>query len=202
MINLHELLSEMSSIFRVMSKKDDWEKKREVAHSYDAAADIYDLRYEEEQRAKYKVILRRLKLDPSDLLLDVGCGTGLFLQAVANSSTIVVGVDISVRMLRAAKRRCNGIRKVSLILGDADYLPLRRSLFDKAYAITLLQNLPDPEKTVRELMSVIKPRGKIALTSLKRTLEIDKLEKLLALHTPQSADIIDVDDLKDYIVLT
>ena len=38
----------------------EWEKKRDIKRKYDAAAHIYDLRYEQEQTVKYVVALRAL----------------------------------------------------------------------------------------------------------------------------------------------
>ena len=68
-------------------------RKRDVAAQYDAlGGEIYDLRYNEEQDAKYEVLLTRMKPEPHEITLDIGCGTGLLARRLESDS---VGLDIS-----------------------------------------------------------------------------------------------------------
>ena len=52
-------------------------RKRELCRRYDSTADIYDRRYEEIQRRKYEAVAPHSP--EAGRILDVGCGTGLFL---------------------------------------------------------------------------------------------------------------------------
>ncbi|GAG34282.1 unnamed protein product, partial [marine sediment metagenome] len=59
----------------------DRDTKRKVAEAYDALGGrIYDLRYAEEQESKYRLLLERIRPEAADVVLDVGCGTGLLLR--------------------------------------------------------------------------------------------------------------------------
>jgi demethylmenaquinone methyltransferase/2-methoxy-6-polyprenyl-1,4-benzoquinol methylase len=137
--------------------------KRELKRRYDLTAYIYDRRYKEIQREKYKTILANIAR--VDRILDLGCGTGMLLGQLKERARLVVGVDISVEMLRAAKRRAPG---ALLVLADADSLPFSEGSFDAVISVTLLQNMPDPAKTVCEIARVLRSNGKAIITSLKR----------------------------------
>jgi len=58
-------------------------------------------------------------LGPTASVLDVGCGAGAWTELFAQRYGRVVGVDASVGMLAAARRRLAGQSNVELVLGDA-----------------------------------------------------------------------------------
>ncbi|RLG57325.1 MAG: malonyl-[acyl-carrier protein] O-methyltransferase BioC, partial [Hadesarchaea archaeon] len=94
-------------------------RKLQLKQRYDETAKIYDKRYEEIQHAKYRLVLENL---PSKIkrLLDLGCGTGMFLNELSSRSEFVVGLDVSSEMLEVAKGRAG---RAHLVLADADALP-------------------------------------------------------------------------------
>ena len=65
---------------------------------------MYDERYAEEQKAKYKKALEVVNV-ADRVVLDVGCGSGLFFSQVAAQADIVVGVDVSRKLLFKAKEQ-------------------------------------------------------------------------------------------------
>ena len=65
---------------------------------YNSIAKGYDELYSEEQEIKHRIIKENLKIKNTDLLLDVGCGTGLL---DFNCNTI--GMDPSFELLRQNK---------------------------------------------------------------------------------------------------
>ncbi|MEW6222348.1 MAG: class I SAM-dependent methyltransferase [Candidatus Hadarchaeota archaeon] len=137
-------------------------RKLELRRLYDETAEIYDRRYAEIQKAKYEKILRHM---PEKLgrALDLGCGTGLLLGELRKKAKVVIGVDASEKMLRGAKARGGEV-----VLADADHLPFRDRTFDLVASVTLLQNMPKPARTVKEIARVMKVGGTAALTSLGR----------------------------------
>ena len=137
-------------------------RKHDLRRRYDLTAYMYDRRYREIQREKYETVLANVT--SVDRVLDLGCGTGMLLSPLEKKARLVVGVDMSAEMLREAKKRAAG---APLVLADADHLPFADGSFDMVVSVTLLQNMPDPGKTVRELARVLRSDGKAIITSLK-----------------------------------
>jgi len=159
-----------------------WDKKKAVLHHYDRLARIYDSLYGEEQNTKIKSILKILKIECKDLVLDVGCGTGLLIKHVASKVTHFVGIDLSGKAIKiASERSCRlGIKeKVSLIQADVDNLPFRDDVFDRIFALTLLQNVPEPNETIKEIVRVAKSGSQIAVTGLKKHFTEEKFRRII-----------------------
>jgi len=178
-----------------------WKEKKRVITRYDVTAHIYNLRYRKEQCRKYEAVLNSLEVAGRDLILDVGCGTGLFIQRIVKLGGIIVGVDCSRKMLEETKKEAGHLINVSLICGDADYLPLRESIFDKVFAFTLLQNMPNPRQTFLEVMRVAKIDSYIVLTAQKKFFTKRSFAKLLEDVGLPIFKFFDDEELKDYIVL-
>jgi len=136
-------------------------RKLELMRRYGETAQLYDRRYEEIQRVKYDFITP--ELPSSGKILDLGCGTGIFLNMLSRRGAFAVGVDTSREMLGIAKRRGGA----PLVLADADHLPFGECCFDAVVSVTLLQNMPNPAMTVKEIARLVKPGGIVALTVLK-----------------------------------
>ncbi len=147
-------------------------RKLELMRRYDETAGAYDRRYEEIQRAKYRIVARNLP-KRARRALDIGCGTGMFLEELSRHAKFVVGVDVSPEMLQVANVRRG---KAALLLADADQLPFADGSFDAVVSVTLLQNMPDPAATVKEVMRVLKLGGTAILTVLKRKHQQAELE--------------------------
>ena len=145
-------------------------RKLELMRRYDETAKLYDRRYEEIQRRKYDFLIP--ELPRSGRVLDLGCGTGILLDMLHGPGAFIVGVDASREMLDIARLRC----KAPLVLADADHLPFSRGCFDAVVSVTLLQNMPDPAATVREIARVVKPGATVVLTVLKHKHQREELE--------------------------
>lgn len=126
----------------------------------------------------------RRKLQPPDRLiersgikqgmrvLEVGCGSGAFVTFVARAvgkAGKVYALDIQPAMLRQLKAKLErpenrNIKNIKLILGSAYELPFEESSLDLVYMVTVLQEIPDKKKVLKEARRVLKPRGVLAVT--------------------------------------
>lgn len=101
---------------------------------------------------------------PGERVLDVGCGTGLFLAELrrAAASGGFHGVDLSLAMLAAARERLGeGAR---LVRGGAEALPYRDGSFDMVTSLSVLHYVPRPHEALREARRVLRPAGVVVLT--------------------------------------
>jgi ubiquinone/menaquinone biosynthesis C-methylase UbiE len=112
--------------------------------------------------------LSLLDMEPDDRILEVGCGPGALIQALAAKATagFVVGIDLSPTVLQqASKRNAQAIRegRVRLEGGSATALPFEEASFDKVLSANSLPFWPDQEAGVREMRRVLRPGGVIAI---------------------------------------
>jgi demethylmenaquinone methyltransferase/2-methoxy-6-polyprenyl-1,4-benzoquinol methylase len=92
--------------------------------------------------------------------LDVACGSGKLtaeLARIAGPPGRVVGLDFSPEMLAIARSRHQGIEFVE---GDALNLPYPEGSFDACTIAFGLRNLADPVRGLREMLRVLRPRGR------------------------------------------
>jgi phosphatidylethanolamine/phosphatidyl-N-methylethanolamine N-methyltransferase len=100
-------------------------------------------------------------------ILEVGVGTGISLENYSRNIRIV-GIDISVPMLRRAHERVveNGLGNVeALAVMDAKHLALPDASFDVVVAQFVITAVPDPEATLDEFLRVLKSGGEIILVN-------------------------------------
>jgi ubiquinone/menaquinone biosynthesis C-methylase UbiE len=157
----------------------EWNKKLRIMRRYDLTAHIYDMRYSEEQTAKIHAALESVSIKKHSIILDVGCGTGLLFNHVAEKAETIVGLDISRKILLLARERSRKFVNVHLIWADADSLPFNDEAFSHAFAITLIQNMPNPAKTLKEVERITKNDDVIVVTGLKKKFSLEGFVRLL-----------------------
>jgi ubiquinone/menaquinone biosynthesis C-methylase UbiE len=169
--------------------------KREVRENYDnLGGRLYNLRYEEEQSRKYSAALKLTCPRREDLLLDDGCGTGMFFSHI---NSPCVGLDLSGNLLAVAKDKLKPNHY--LVHGDSEHLPFRRSVFNEVYAVTLIQNLPDKVLAVSEMKRVSRTQATLLVTALKAAFNREYLAGLLEGNGFSCAEIVDDIDTNDWI---
>ena len=149
-----------------------WKDKLKIMKRYDLTAKMYDERYADEQKGKYKIALENVNITRG-AILDVGCGSGLFFTQVAVQADFVVGVDISSKLLVKSKEQARVFQNVFVLQADADHLPFRDGFFDDVFAFTVLQNMPKPAETLRELKRVAKLGSRVIVSGLKKAFSLN-----------------------------
>jgi ubiquinone/menaquinone biosynthesis C-methylase UbiE len=144
--------------------------KEKAAATYDAAADHFD----DEPLGFWDRIGKRtvanLKLHAGARVLDVGCGTGASAlpaaQAVGKNGS-VVGVDLASRLLDRARAKAlaAGLDNVEFRLADMTSLNYPTESFDAVVSVFSIFFVPDMEGLVHELWRMVRPGGKLAVTS-------------------------------------
>ena len=168
--------------------------------NYDVTSEMYEERYAEEQQRKYKKALEEVNLSDK-ALLDVGCGSGLFFREVAKAAMIAVGVDISRKLLFKAKEQARTFQNAFVLQADADYMPFKKGCFDHVLSFTVLQNMPKPNETLKELKRVVKPIGRVVVTGLKKAFPLEKFMDILENSGLQLATFVDDEDVNCYVAV-
>ena len=108
-----------------------------------------------------------LDLLPGERVLELGCGTGVFLPALANAVAAdgeVVGLDHNPGFLEECRQRVatGGFGAVvTLVEADAMHLPFPSDSFDAVHVERVLMHLEDPDAALREVCRVLKPGGRL-----------------------------------------
>ena len=174
-------------------------RKALIRDRYDElGAKLYDLRYGDEQRAKYREALSLVEVEPWQTVLDNGCGTGLFLEEL---DSYAVGLDLSPALLREAKKRTSSKENVHLVNGDSESLPLRSGTLDITFSFTVLQNVPNPEKMLAESRRAASSKAKHLVTVHRKTMTLDELRALIEKSSLKLARITDTENTNDWIAL-
>jgi ubiquinone/menaquinone biosynthesis C-methylase UbiE len=110
-----------------------------------------------------------LDIQPSDQVLEIGFGPGQAIQEVAKLTPngFVAGIDLSDTMVaQASKRNTAAIRSGRVILqqGSESPLPFENNKFNKVFAVNSMQFWSNPMAGQQEVMRVLKPAGRIAIT--------------------------------------
>ncbi len=134
------------------------------------------------------------------MVLDVGCGSGLFFRYV-DLPEIVVGADISRMLLLQAKKKTRKANNVHLLLADADFLPFKNTLFSEVFAFTVLQNMPKPTETLNELKRVTVQNGRFVVTGLKKAFTQLEFIDMLKNSSLSIVQFFDEEFLKCYIAV-
>jgi ubiquinone/menaquinone biosynthesis C-methylase UbiE len=190
-----------TNTFPTAKMPNQWKQKRNTIRHYDQTAETYDQQYTGEQDLKIAAALESLTqpIDKNAVILDAGCGTGLFFPHIARKAKQTVGIDTSTELLKKAKTRA--YHEIALIKAEADFLPFKAETFTHAFAFTLLQNTPHPQTTAEEIKRVTRRDATLVITGLKKyftqTALVQLIEKarleILALRTDK--------ELKDLVAV-
>ena len=110
----------------------------------------------------YVAVLDRLPLPPGSKVLDVGCGSGVFLELAVERGLSVSGRDATPALLDAAKRR---VPSAVLREADLESLPFGDAEFDLVTGFNALQYAAQPVQALREARRVSRPGGQIVIAT-------------------------------------
>jgi ubiquinone/menaquinone biosynthesis C-methylase UbiE len=131
---------------------------------------------EEEARLERQIVdlatdsaahLDRVGIVPGERVPDMGCGPGGVLHLLAErvgAAGSVLGIERSAHFVEVARRFLgrHGIANVEVREGDGYDTGLPRASFDGAHMRLVLVNVPQPERIVREVVSLVRPGGWVA----------------------------------------
>jgi ubiquinone/menaquinone biosynthesis C-methylase UbiE len=140
-----------------------------IAPGYDLAERLYRLfTRKPDFRREY---MSELEVKPGDRVLEVAVGTGANLNYLPHDVDFY-GVDLSWGMLNKCRKRLKkSARKAHLFHAEAGRLPFRAEVFDCVFHVGGINFFSDPERAIREMIWVAKPRTKILI--------VDETEKVV-----------------------
>ncbi len=133
-------------------------------------------RFEIESRevfAKREAILKALSLKPTDVVADIGAGTGLFTRLFASNlgpEGRVIAVDIAQKFLDHIEVTCRerNLRNVETLLCQDDSTELPPNSVDVAFICDTYHHFEFPNRTMASLRKAMKPGGRVIVVDFKR----------------------------------
>lgn len=113
---------------------------------------------EQTGNAGYEYALNILKLTGKDILLDVGCGTGLFCHLAWETGAKVAGIDATATLIEQAKKR---VPEVPFMTGEMEQLPFKDENFDVVTGFNSFQYAESTKNALTEAKRVLKPGGRL-----------------------------------------
>lgn len=130
-------------------------------------------RYEERRRQDLRYMagihaaVQSLQIQPGDVVLDAGCGTGLTVRSYLRADVRVVALDLSLESLRYL-RNVSANACIDLVRGDLAMLPFADATFDRVLCANALQHIPDEglrRRCIHELARVARPNARVVVTA-------------------------------------
>ena len=164
---LEELRKETKDV-EIESKKTTKTAYEEMEYSSPKEAKVYDDIVKLYGFVMLSPVAKRLlKIKKEGRLLDIGCGTGRFIEKVLRGSDFsATGLDISSHMLKVAEKNINDSNLASRATfrhGDLNNLPVEGKSFDAVTCLNALHHIEDIKKAVSGFEKVLKPNNSVIL---------------------------------------
>lgn len=132
-----------------------------IKTDYNKIASGYDERYRSNNlNGVEKSLLSIASASEISSILEVGCGTGKWLNTLAALNKKLVGLDYSSKMLEVAHSAMNNY---SLINADACKLPFAKNIFDMIYCVNAIHHFPDKEKFLSDAVDTLADDGVLCI---------------------------------------
>ena len=119
-------------------------------------------------------LIKRSGITKNMTVLEIGCGSGAYTTYIGREvgdKGIVYGLDIQPKMLQQLQIKLDKIENkditnIKTILGNAYELPFEDHIIDLVCMITVLQEIPDKTRALKEARRVLRSNGILAVTEL------------------------------------
>ena len=118
-----------------------------------------------------ETLLDRARVEQGMNILDMGCGPGRLSIPAAERvgpSGLIVALDIQKAMLRKCEARIKKHRltNIRLVHAGAGEGAVKRNFFDRVFLVTVLGEIQDRARALREMYDALKPRGVLSVTEV------------------------------------
>jgi ubiquinone/menaquinone biosynthesis C-methylase UbiE len=131
---------------------------------FNQRASIWDETSSETDMTKLELMSKRLKIKPGSTVLDVGCGTGVFIPFLLSrigGEGRLVALDVAEEMLKRA--RAKGFKDIEYLLADVTSIPLGDEVFDAVVCYSSFPHFQDKPRALAEINRVTKSGGRLLI---------------------------------------
>ena len=131
----------------------------------------------------FRTVFAGRGVDPAGkVIIDIGCGGGLFAEDVARLGASVIGIDPAPGAIASARKHAAGAGlAIDYRVGPGEHLPADDACADIAYCVDVLEHVADLDAVIGEITRVLKPGGLFLYDTINRT----RLSKLVLIKLCQ-----------------
>lgn len=132
--------------------------------NYDRLAGGYHARYDHGgMEGVESALLALVEKTSAKRILEVGCGTGRWVETMRSTGAATFGADASLAMLAQARGRLGA---EGLVAARANELPFSHADFDLIFCVNALHHFDDPHEFVRQGSALLRPGGVLAIIGI------------------------------------
>lgn len=119
--------------------------------------------------ARLKFVTDKIDLD-NKLVIDIGCGGGIFAESMAVKRAIVTGIDLAPQSIEIAKLHLfeSGLNVEYNCVNIESYAQSHKEHFDVLTCMEMLEHVPNPEIIIKNCNSLLKPGGIAFFSTINR----------------------------------
>ena len=104
-------------------------------------------------------------------VLDVGCGGGLLSEALAGEGAAVTAIDLADELVKVARLHAleSGVKVDYQVKAVEELAAERPASFDVVTCMEMLEYVPDPGAILQACATLLKPGGRLFVSTLNRT---------------------------------
>ena len=141
-------------------------------------------------------------------VLDIGCGGGILTEAIAREGAEVTGIDQGEKVIKIAK--LHSLESQLNInyeqINIENFIKKNKQKFDVITCLEMLEHVPDPASVIKACSQILKPDGKLFLSTINRNTKsflfaiigAEYILKLLPKGTHTYEKFITPSELRDY----
>jgi ubiquinone/menaquinone biosynthesis C-methylase UbiE len=115
-------------------------------------------------------IIQLLNLKPTDIIADLGCGSGYFTVPLSRKVKKVYAIDIQPEMLEYLENKIKQqkILNIETLLSTENEIPLQDESIDLLMTVNTIHEFRNKEQIISEIRRVLKPEGKAVIIDFKK----------------------------------
>jgi uncharacterized protein (TIRG00374 family) len=116
------------------------------------------------QRRKTEIIKNALDVNKRDVIIDIGCGSGVQIKEIGKKEYfLAIGIDVNRNAIQFARER--SLPDAEFIVADVQYLPIKSSSADKIICAEIIEHLKGPQCLINEITRILKDGGAVVITT-------------------------------------
>jgi len=145
-----------------IEKSDDPQSFGNFEHDgWETVSKGYDQHFANLTSQSVGALLESAKVSRGNKVLDVCCGPGMITEAAIARGAQAIGIDFSAAAVDIAR---SNVPDAEFHEGDAQSLPFEDNMFDSVVCGFGIIHLPDPQKALVEMLRVLRPAGRVAIS--------------------------------------